>query len=45
MPGMKHDMAGAAGMLGGFYAAVKMKTDKRIHLVLPLSPKMSFMYV
>ncbi len=42
---MKHDMAGAAGMLGGFYAAVKMKTNKRIHLVLPISPKMPFMYV
>ena len=27
MPGMKWDMAGAAGMLGGFVSAVKLKVS------------------
>lgn len=34
MVGMKHDNGGAAGMLGGFIAAVKLKNEKRIHCLL-----------
>ncbi|KAJ1480547.1 hypothetical protein T484DRAFT_1759172 [Baffinella frigidus] len=34
MPGMKHDMGGAAGMIGGFYAAAKLGCKQRIHLIL-----------
>jgi probable aminopeptidase NPEPL1 len=37
MPGMKHDMGGAAGMLGGFYAAVRLGVKKRLRLVLCLA--------
>jgi len=37
MPGMKHDMAGAAGMLGGFAAAVKLQTPTNLHLILCLA--------
>jgi probable aminopeptidase NPEPL1 len=34
MPGMKYDMGGSAGVLGGFVAAVKMNLSKRIMLIL-----------
>lgn len=34
MSGMKHDMGGAAGMLGGFYAAARLGCKQRVHLVL-----------
>jgi probable aminopeptidase NPEPL1 len=37
MPGMKHDMGGAAGMLGGFLAAVSLKVDRKVKLVLCLA--------
>lgn len=39
MCGMKHDMGGSAGLLGGFYAATKLRTppSKRIVLVLCLA--------
>jgi probable aminopeptidase NPEPL1 len=37
MSGMKHDMGGAAGMLGGFLAAVNLKVDRKIVLVLCLA--------
>jgi probable aminopeptidase NPEPL1 len=37
MPGMKVDMGGSAGVLGGFMAAVQMKLPKRITLVLCLA--------
>lgn len=39
MCGMKHDMGGSAGLLGGFYAATKLQTppSKRIVLVLCLA--------
>jgi leucyl aminopeptidase len=37
MSGMKHDMAGAAGMLGGFYSAVKLGVKKKVYLLLCLA--------
>ena len=37
MPGMKYDMGGSAGVLGGFVAAVKMKLPKRLVLILCLA--------
>jgi len=38
MCGMKHDMGGSAGMLGGFYAAAKMQIPhKRVVLLLCLA--------
>jgi probable aminopeptidase NPEPL1 len=37
MPGMKHDMGGAAGMLGAFYAAIRLGVKKRLRLVLCLA--------
>jgi probable aminopeptidase NPEPL1 len=37
MCGMKHDMGGAAGMLGAFLAAVSLKVDKRVKLLLCLA--------
>uniref|UniRef100_A0A7S0KXV5 Cytosol aminopeptidase domain-containing protein n=1 Tax=Asterionellopsis glacialis TaxID=33640 RepID=A0A7S0KXV5_9STRA len=37
MCGMKTDMGGAAGLLGGFYAAVKCQTPRNIKLVLCLA--------
>lgn len=37
MCGMKHDMGGSAGMLGGFVSAVKLGTDKRLVLILCLA--------
>ena len=37
MSGMKHDMGGAAGMLGAFFSAVKLQTPVRLHLVLCLA--------
>lgn len=35
--GMKHDMGGSAGVLGGFYAAVKLQTPRKIRLLLCLA--------
>lgn len=37
MCGMKHDMGGAAGVLGGFTAAVKLRTPRKIRLMLCLA--------
>lgn len=37
MCGMKNDMGGSAGMLGGFYSAVKLGTDKHLVLLLCLA--------
>jgi len=37
MCGMKHDMGGSAGVLGGFQAAVKLRTPRRIRLLLCLA--------
>ena len=37
MSGMKHDMGGAAGMLGGFYSAVKLGVKKKVYLLLCLA--------
>uniref|UniRef100_A0A7S1ZBT7 Cytosol aminopeptidase domain-containing protein n=1 Tax=Trieres chinensis TaxID=1514140 RepID=A0A7S1ZBT7_TRICV len=37
MPGMKGDMGGAAGMLGGFVAAVKLGAKQKIYLILCLA--------
>lgn len=37
MPGMKHDMAGSSGLLGGFVAAVKVKVPRRITLILAIA--------
>lgn len=34
MCGMKHDMGGSAGVLGGFKAAVELKVPKKITLIL-----------
>lgn len=34
---MKHDMGGAAGMLGGFLAAVNLKVDRKLKLILCLA--------
>lgn len=36
MCGMKHDMAGSAGVLGGFWAAVQLRTPRKIRLLLCL---------
>jgi probable aminopeptidase NPEPL1 len=37
MPGMKVDMGGSAGLLGGFVAAVKMNLPKKLTLILCLA--------
>lgn len=37
MCGMKHDMGGSAGVLGGFMAAVKLRTPRKIRLLLCLA--------
>ena len=37
MPGMKVDMGGSAGLLGGFIAAVKLKLPKKMTLILCLA--------
>jgi probable aminopeptidase NPEPL1 len=37
MSGMKHDMAGAAGMLGGFLAAVHLRVNRKVVLILCLA--------
>ena len=37
MCGMKHDMGGAAGVLGGFVAAVRLRTPRKIRLMLCLA--------
>mmetsp|Transcript_1559 Transcript_1559/g.3315 ORF Transcript_1559/g.3315 Transcript_1559/m.3315 type:complete len:266 (-) Transcript_1559:116-913(-) len=37
MCGMKHDMGGASGVLGGFMAAVKLRTPRKIRLFLCLA--------
>jgi len=34
MSGMKHDMGGAAGLLGAFLAAVKLNVNQRLKLIL-----------
>lgn len=36
MCGMKHDMGGSAGVLGGFMAAVQLRTPRKIRLLLCL---------
>jgi len=36
MCGMKHDMGGSAGVLGGFKAAVELKVPKKITLILAI---------
>lgn len=37
MPGMKHDMGGSAGLLGGFMAAVQLAVPKHLVLILCLA--------
>lgn len=37
MCGMKHDMGGSAGVLGGFVAAVTLRTPRKIRLLLCLA--------
>ena len=37
MCGMKHDMGGAAGMLGGFYSAAKLGVKKTVYCILCLA--------
>lgn len=37
MTGMKHDMGGSAGVLGGFLAAVRLRTRRKIRLLLCLA--------
>jgi len=37
MCGMKHDMGGSAGVLGGFMAAVQLRTPRKIRLLLCLA--------
>ena len=37
MVGMKSDMGGAAGMLGGFYSAVQLKVPTKLHCILCLA--------
>jgi probable aminopeptidase NPEPL1 len=37
MCGMKHDMAGAAGLLGGFKSAVRLQAKKKVYLLLCLA--------
>ncbi|KAL3776133.1 hypothetical protein ACHAW5_003251 [Stephanodiscus triporus] len=37
MTGMKHDMGGSAGVLGGFFAAVRLRTRRKIRLLLCLA--------
>lgn len=37
MCGMKHDMGGSAGMLGAFYSACKLKTPRKITLLMCLA--------
>ncbi|KAL7539444.1 hypothetical protein ACHAXR_009296 [Thalassiosira sp. AJA248-18] len=37
MCGMKHDMGGSAGVVGGFMAAVKLRTPRKIRLLLCLA--------
>jgi probable aminopeptidase NPEPL1 len=37
MCGMKHDMGGAAGVLGGFYSAVKLGVKKKVYCILCLA--------
>ena len=37
MCGMKHDMGGSAGVLGGFAAAVRLRTPRKIRLMLCLA--------
>ena len=37
MCGMKHDMGGSAGVLGGFHAAVQLRTPRKIRLLLCLA--------
>jgi len=34
---MKHDMAGAAGVLGGFFTAVELKVKKKVHCIICLA--------
>jgi probable aminopeptidase NPEPL1 len=36
MCGMKHDMGGSAGVLGGFQAAVQLKASKKVTLILAI---------
>lgn len=36
MCGMKHDMGGSAGVLGGFQAAVQLKLPRKITLILAI---------
>ena len=34
---MKHDMGGAAGLLGGFFSAVELGVKKKVHCILCLA--------
>eukprot|EP00584_Thalassiosira_punctigera_P003865 CAMPEP_0172539986 /NCGR_PEP_ID=MMETSP1067-20121228/11082_1 /TAXON_ID=265564 ORGANISM="Thalassiosira punctigera, Strain Tpunct2005C2" /NCGR_SAMPLE_ID=MMETSP1067 /ASSEMBLY_ACC=CAM_ASM_000444 /LENGTH=49 /DNA_ID= /DNA_START= /DNA_END= /DNA_ORIENTATION= len=36
MCGMKHDMGGSAGVLGGFQAAVQLRLPRKITLILAI---------
>jgi probable aminopeptidase NPEPL1 len=37
MCGMKHDMGGASGLLGGFFSAVELNVKKKVHCILCLA--------
>ena len=37
MSGMKHDMGGAAGMVGGFFSAVELGVNKKVTCILCLA--------
>ena len=37
MCGMKHDMGGSAGLLGGFFSAVELGVKKKVHCILCLA--------
>jgi probable aminopeptidase NPEPL1 len=37
MSGMKHDMGGAAGMIGGFFSAVELGVSKHVTCILCLA--------
>jgi len=37
MCGMKHDMGGAAGLLGGFFSAAELGVNKKVHCILCLA--------
>lgn len=37
MSGMKHDMGGAAGMVGGFFSAVELGVTKKVTCIICLA--------